>query len=177
MTYGSVASAGWDFLLIERPCFRALAVAWRSSIPICIASIAARSEKASYFCQRLPVAFPSLRIPMEGQPPSSIAMFRRINNLIRGFLSMFISGLERKNPEALLETEKENLRRQIAKYNTGLAAHAGLCEKLIGQVRRLEKEHDELRAKTTANLKAGNQELAGQIALRFQAVKKELEEN
>jgi phage shock protein A len=104
-------------------------------------------------------------------------MFRRIANLVRGFLGIFIGGLERKNPEALLEVEKENLRKQISKYNSGLAAHAGLCEKLMGQVRRLEKEHDELRAKTTANLKAGNQQLAGQIALRFQSVKKELEEN
>lgn len=104
-------------------------------------------------------------------------MFTRIANLVRGFLGLFISGLERKNPEALLEVEKENLRKQIGKYNNGLAAHAGLCEKLMGQVRRLEKEHDELRAKATANLKAGNQALAGQIALRFQSVKKELDEN
>lgn len=42
-------------------------------------------------------------------------MFRRIGNLFRGFLSLFVSGLERKNPEALLEVEKENLRKQIGK--------------------------------------------------------------
>jgi|JI10StandDraft_1071094.scaffolds.fasta_scaffold89073_2 phage shock protein A len=104
-------------------------------------------------------------------------MFRRIGNLFRGFLSLFVSGLERKNPEALLEVEKENLRKQIGKYNEGLAAHAGLCEKLIAQVRRLERDHDELRAKITANLKAGNQELAGQMAMRFQSVKQELADN
>lgn len=104
-------------------------------------------------------------------------MLKRISNLFRGFVSLFISGLERQNPEALLEVEKENLRKQIAKYNQGLAAHAGLCERLMSQVRRLEKENDELRAKTTANLKAGNHDLAGQLALRFQTVKKELEEN
>ena len=65
-------------------------------------------------------------------------MFRRIANLFRGFLSLFIGGLERQNPEALLEVEKENLRRQIANYNQGLAAHAGLCERLMTQVKRLE---------------------------------------
>ena len=43
------------------------------------------------------------------------AMFKRLGNLIRGFFGLFISGLERKNPEALLEVEKENLRKQIAK--------------------------------------------------------------
>ena len=42
-------------------------------------------------------------------------------------------------PEALLEVEKENLRKQIANYNKGLAAHAGLCEKLMAQVKKLEK--------------------------------------
>ena len=54
-------------------------------------------------------------------------MFRRLANVFRGFLGLFVSGLERRNPEALLEVEKENLRKQIANYNEGLAAHAGLC--------------------------------------------------
>ena len=104
-------------------------------------------------------------------------MFSRLTNLIRGFFGLFISGLEKKNPQALLELEKENLRKQIAKYNQGLAGHAGLCERLIGQVRRLERETEDLRAKTAANLRAGNKDLAGQLALRYQAGKKELDEN
>lgn len=102
-------------------------------------------------------------------------MFKRISNLIRGFFGLFIGGLERKNPEALLEVEKENLRAQISKYNTGLAGHAALCERLIGQTRALESEEKELYAKTTAHLKAGNKELAGQYALRYQQAKKEHE--
>jgi phage shock protein A len=104
-------------------------------------------------------------------------MFRRIANLFRGFLGLFISGLERQNPEALLEVEKENIRRQIANYNQGLAAHAGLCERLMSQVKRLEGEERELRAKTSANLRAGNRDLASQQALRLQTVQRELGEN
>src|SRR5882762_1667636 len=104
-------------------------------------------------------------------------MFRRIANLFRGFLSLFIGGVERQNPEALLEVEKENIRRQIANYNQGLAAHAGLCERLMTQVKRLEQEERELRAKTTANLRAGNRDLASQQALRPQTVQRELVEN
>ena len=73
--------------------------------------------------------------------------------------------------------EKENLRKQISEYNKGMAAHAGLCERLIAQVRKLEGEERELRAKTAANLKAGNRESAGRLALRLQTVKRELEEN
>jgi phage shock protein A len=104
-------------------------------------------------------------------------MFRRIANLFRGFLGLFISGLERQNPEALLEVEKQNIRRQIANYNQGLAAHAGLCERLMTQVKRLEQEERELRAKTAANLRAGNHDLASQQALRLQTVQRELGEN
>lgn len=104
-------------------------------------------------------------------------MFRRIANLFRGFFSLFVSGVERRNPEALLEVERENLRRQVAQYNQGLASHAGLCERLMSQVRKLENEEQDLRARTTANLRAGNRELAGQYAMRLQTVQRELEEN
>jgi phage shock protein A len=104
-------------------------------------------------------------------------MWRRISNLFRGFIGLFVSGLERQNPEALLEVEKENLRRQIGNYNQGLAAHAGLCERLMTQVRKLEGEERDLRAKTAANLRAGNREAAANLALRLQTVQRELEEN
>ena len=104
-------------------------------------------------------------------------MFRRIGNLIRGFLGLFITGLEKANPDALLDVEKENLRKQIAQYNDGLSHHAGLCEKLMSQIRRLETEERELRARTAAHLNAGNRDAAAQHALRLQTVQRELEEN
>jgi phage shock protein A len=104
-------------------------------------------------------------------------MFKRLSNLIRGFFGLFVSGVERRNPEALLEVEKENLRKQIANYNQGLAAHAGLCERLMTQIRKLETEERELRAKAAANLRAGNREVAGNYALRLQTVQRELTEN
>jgi len=104
-------------------------------------------------------------------------MFKRLSNLVRGFFGLFISGLERQNPEALLEVEQENLRKQIGQYNQGLASHAGLCERLISQVKQLENEQRDLRAKTTANLRAGNRDAAAQYALRLQTIERELEEN
>lgn len=97
-------------------------------------------------------------------------MLKRLGNLIKGFLGLFIGGLEKRNPEALLDVEKENLRKQIAKFNQGLATHAGLVEKLVSQVKKLDKEERELRAKTAAHLKAGNRELAGEFALKLQKV-------
>lgn len=104
-------------------------------------------------------------------------MFNRIANLFKGFLSLFVSGIERRNPEALLEVEKENLRKQISQYNLGLASHAGLCERLMAQVKKQEAEERDLRAKTQAHLRAGNREAAGQYALRLQSVSRELAEN
>src|SRR5215467_6712970 len=97
-------------------------------------------------------------------------MWRRLTNLIRGFFGLFISGLERQNPEALLEVETENLRKQVAQYNQGLASHAGLCERLMSQVRKLESDQRDLRAKTAANLRAGNRSAAAQYALRLQTI-------
>ena len=101
----------------------------------------------------------------------------RLGNLIRGFFALFVGGVERRNPEALLELEKENLRRQIANYNQGLAAHAGLCERLMSQVTKLESDERELRARAAANLRAGNRDAAGHFALRLQTVRRELTEN
>ena len=66
-----------------------------------------------------------------------MGLFSRMGNLVKGFLSLFVSGIERRSPEALLEVEKENLRTQIARYNDGLASHAGLCERLMTQIARV----------------------------------------
>lgn len=104
-------------------------------------------------------------------------MFRRVGNLFRGFFGLFLSNAERRNPEALLEVEQENLRRQVGKFNVGLASHAGLVERLIGQVHKLESDETDLRAKVGANLKLNRREVAGQYALRLKTVERELDEN
>jgi phage shock protein A len=104
-------------------------------------------------------------------------MWRRISNLFRGFFSLFIAGLERENPRALIEAEKENLRAQIARFNDNLANHAGFCERLLRQVKNLEGLERDLTAKAAANLKVGNRNAAGQYALQLKTVKEQLEEN
>ena len=56
-------------------------------------------------------------------------MFRRLANVFRGFLALFVKDLEKKNPEALLELEQERervteaLRRQHPEIASYLAAH------------------------------------------------------
>jgi len=104
-------------------------------------------------------------------------MLGRIANLLKAFLNVFIGSVERQNPEALLELEKENLRKQIGSFNQGLASHAGLAERLMGQVRKLESDQNDFKAKATALLKSGNRSAAAQYALRLQTVERELTEN
>ena len=104
-------------------------------------------------------------------------MFRRLANLFRGFLGLFITGLEKGNPKALLEVEKENLRKQISRFNDNLANNGGFCERLLRQVKNLENQERELSAKAAAHLKAGNMAAAGQYALQLRTVKEQLDEN
>lgn len=104
-------------------------------------------------------------------------MFKRIANLFRGFFGLAVSGAERRNPEALLEVESENLRKQAASYNQGLISHAALCERLMAQVKKLEADQTDIRAKATAHLRIGNRDAAAQYALRLQTVERELDEN
>ena len=103
-------------------------------------------------------------------------MFKRIANLIRGFFGLFVGGLERRSPEALLDVERESLRKEIANYNQGLAAHAGMCEGLMAKVTKLTAEEKDTRAKATAHVRAGNKDAAGQYALKLQAITAELAE-
>jgi len=101
---------------------------------------------------------------------------KRLLNLIRGFFGLFVKGLEKRNPEALLELEKENLRKQVANFNTGLADHAGLVERLLAKAKKLDTEENDLRLKIKALLTANKRELAAQLALRLQTVDKEHDE-
>ena len=104
-------------------------------------------------------------------------MWRRISTLFKGFIGLFVSGLEKANPKALIEAEKENLRLQIARFNDALATHAGFVERLMRQIKNLEQKERELTARVAANIKVGNRAVAGQLAMELQTVKAQLEEN
>lgn len=101
-------------------------------------------------------------------------MFSRFVRLLRGFFGLFVSDLEKRSPDALLELEKERLRKEIANYNQGLTAHAALCERLMSQGKKLETEERELRARTAADLRNRNRTAAGEAALLLQSVRRDL---
>lgn len=98
-------------------------------------------------------------------------------NLIFGLMSRLLSFFERRNPEALLEKEKENLRKLIARYNDGLISHAALSERLMTQVRRGEREMEELAARVQAHLNASNRKAAARHALQRKQVTSRLGED
>ena len=101
-------------------------------------------------------------------------MFARIARLFRGFVGLFISGLEEANPEALMEAAREEFRTKMTQYNLALAKMAGVAERLKTQVKMKAARAQELERRILANHRAGNMELAGALARELQELKNDL---
>jgi phage shock protein A len=104
-----------------------------------------------------------------------MSIFTRIGRLFRGFASLFISGLEEKNPEALMEAAKQEFRDRMAQYNMALARLAGIAERLKLQIKGKTARAQDLERRILANHRAGNLELAGSLARELQELKSDLE--
>ena len=98
-------------------------------------------------------------------------MFARIGRLVRGFFSLFISGIEEANPEALMAAARDEFRAKMAQYNMALARMAGVAERLKGQVKAKTVKAQDLERRILANHSAGNMELAGALARELQELK------
>ena len=103
-----------------------------------------------------------------------MAFFARIGRLIRGFFGLFISGLEQKSPEALMEASRQDFRNRMAQYNQALARMAGLAERLKSQIKMKTDRAQDLERRILANHRAGNMELAGSLARELQELKVDL---
>ncbi len=101
-------------------------------------------------------------------------MFARIGRLVRGFLSLFISGIEHANPEALMEAARQEFRQKMVQYNLALAKMAGVAERLKTQVKAKATRAQDLERRILANHRAGNMELAGTLARELQELKADL---
>ena len=102
-------------------------------------------------------------------------MFARIGRLFRGFLGLFISGIEEANPEALMEAARQEFRGRMAQYNVALAKMAGVAERLKSQVNGKASRAQELERRILANHRAGNMDLAGTLARELQELKTDLQ--
>ena len=103
-----------------------------------------------------------------------MAIFERIGRLVRGFLGMFISGIEQRNPEALMEAARQEFRDKMAQYNMALARMAGIAERLKLQIKTKSVKAGDLERRILANHRAGNLELAGSLARELQELKADL---
>jgi phage shock protein A len=101
-------------------------------------------------------------------------MFGRIGRLLRGFFGLFISGLEEANPEALMESARQEFRTKMTQYNLALAKMAGVAERLKVQVNSKAIKAQDLERRILANHRAGNMELAGSLARELQELKADL---
>jgi phage shock protein A len=102
-------------------------------------------------------------------------MFGRIGRLFRGFIGLFINGIEEANPEALMEAARQEFRGRMTQYNLALAKMAGVAERLKTQVNAKAARAQELERRILANHRAGNMELAGTLARELQELKADLE--
>ena len=103
-----------------------------------------------------------------------MAVMARISRLFRGFLGLFVSGLEEANPEALMEAARQEFRDKMAQYNLALAQMAGVAERLKNQIKNKTARAQELSRRIMANHQAGNLELAGTLARELQDLKGDL---
>ena len=103
-----------------------------------------------------------------------MAIFARIGRLFRGFLGLFISGIEARNPEALMEAARQEFRDKMAQYNLALARMAGVAERLKSQIKGKTTRAQDLERRILANHQAGNMELAGSLARELQELKADL---
>src|SRR5688500_12343616 len=101
-------------------------------------------------------------------------MFARIGRLFRGFLGLFISGIEEASPEALMGAGRQEFRQKMTQYNMARAKMAGVAERLKSQVRGKADRAQELERRILANHRAGNMELAGTLARELQELKGDL---
>ncbi len=101
-------------------------------------------------------------------------MLARLSRLFRGFLGLFLSGLEEANPEALMEAARTEFRDKMTQYNLALARMAGVAERLKAQVKTKAARAQELERRILANHRAGNMELAGTLARELQELKADL---
>jgi phage shock protein A len=104
-----------------------------------------------------------------------MALFARLGRLVRGFFGLFISGLEEKNPEALMDAAKQDFRNKMALYNQALARMAGIAERLKSQIKTKTIKASDLQNRILANHRAGNLELAGSLARELQELRADLQ--
>jgi phage shock protein A len=101
-------------------------------------------------------------------------MFSRLWNLIKGMFGVFVGGLESRNPQAMLEAEKDNISQQLVNFNAGLVNQAAMIEGQTRQIKELEQQVQQGTVHVNSYAKAGDMATAGKLALQLQTAQTQL---
>jgi hypothetical protein len=106
-----------------------------------------------------------------------MSILTRSYNVFRGLIGNVVLWFERRNPDALLENEKENLRRLTVQFNSGLVQHAAITERLGSQITRGERQIETLTYRVNALLGSGERDAAAREAMALKDAKAQLAED
>lgn len=95
-----------------------------------------------------------------------MGFFERIGRLIRGFFSLFVGGLEEKNPKAMLEDLKNQLNAAKVRYNTTTANIIAREKVAAAKLKSAQKELDDCRRLIQEAKRQNDRELALQLLIQ-----------
>jgi phage shock protein A len=100
---------------------------------------------------------------------------RRIRRVFAALTGKAIARIEVDNADAMLELEAENLRTHVARYNEGLATHAGVCDRLRTRIATLESDAERAARRAVECLGTGDRTRAAKRALEEERLRAEVQ--
>ena len=104
----------------------------------------------------------------------SLNLFTRLGNLVRGFMSLFVSGLEQQHPEIAYENAINTM---VEKYNKLKNATAGLIrlrEDAADRLQKAQAQQHELSAMLEQAMAEGQDDIAVELIERKDAIDAEI---
>lgn len=102
-------------------------------------------------------------------------MFERLARIIRGFFGLFISGLEEKNPKAMLEDLKNQLNAAKVRYNTTTANIIAREKVAASKLKAAEKELSDCQRLVMEAKRQLDRELALQLLIKEETLTSQLD--
>jgi phage shock protein A len=103
-----------------------------------------------------------------------MGLFERLSRLVRGFFGLFISGMEQKNPKAMLEDLKNQLNDAKVRYNT-TTANIIAREKVAGaKLKSAQKQLEDTQQLIQEAKRQNNREMALQLLIQEENLSSQL---
>lgn len=106
-----------------------------------------------------------------------MGLFSRLRSIWYAIMNSFVSGLEDQHVVELAEAKLQEATERLKEGRQGLVTYQALVLKVQGQVEEGRRRVTRLTTEIKAHLKAGNDAVAGQLALELNGVKSDLTAN